>query len=144
MTLFYAKFSCNLAISNPEFRWESCKGNVWENVKKCSKLCSEAGTRDWILRVAQDLQATKNCTHAKHTEKLKHHASWSTTGQKVQSSFSVSSWLGLVTLSSREAKLPVHSIMKKWLFAFLSHSSINIPYTTNCRELPESILREKP
>ena len=44
---------------------------------------------------------------------LKHHASWSTTGQKVQSGFSVSSWLGLATLSSREAKLPVHSIMKK-------------------------------
>ena len=26
--LFCAKFACILAISNPVFRWESCKGSV--------------------------------------------------------------------------------------------------------------------
>ena len=143
LALFHAKFSCILSISNPVFRWKSCKGSVWESVKKCSSLCKVAGTRDWILRVAQDLQAAKSCTHAKHAEKLKHHASWSTTGQKVQSGFSVSSWLGLATQSSREAKSLVYSVMKKWLFAFLSHSSINIPYTHEIsRASGEKIERE--
>ena len=27
LALFRAKFACILAISNPVFRWESCKGN---------------------------------------------------------------------------------------------------------------------
>ena len=35
-----------LAINNPVFRWESCKGSELESVKKCSRLCKEAGTRD--------------------------------------------------------------------------------------------------
>ena len=42
-----------LAINNPVFRWESCKGSELESVKKCSRLCKEAGTRDWISRVAR-------------------------------------------------------------------------------------------
>ena len=28
LALFHAKFACILAISNPVFRWESCKGSV--------------------------------------------------------------------------------------------------------------------
>ena len=118
-----------LAISNPVFRWESCKSSVWESVKKCSSLCKVTGTCDWKSQVACGLQAARSCRRAKHAEKLKHHDSWSTTGQKVQSSLSVSLWLGLATQSSHEAKSPVHSVMKKWLFAFLSHSNINTPYT---------------
>ena len=42
-----AKFACILAISNPIFRWESCKGSEWENVKKCSRLCKDAETHGW-------------------------------------------------------------------------------------------------
>ena len=95
------------------FRWESCKGSVWESVKKCSRLCSEAGTRGWISQVARDLQATRRCTRVKHVEKLNRHASYSTTGQKVQTGHAVSSQLGLTTQSSHEAKSPVHSIMEK-------------------------------
>ena len=30
--LFRAKFACILAIRNPVFRWESCKGSVCERV----------------------------------------------------------------------------------------------------------------
>ena len=75
-------------------------------MKKCSSLCKVAGTREWISWVACDLQAAKSWTHAKHAEKLKRHASWSTTGQKVQTGHSVSSWLELATQSSREAKPP--------------------------------------
>ena len=129
MALFRAKFACILAISNPVFRWESCKGSVWKSVKKCSSLCKVAGTRDWILWVAHGLQVVRSCTHAKHEEKLKRHDSLSTTGQKVQSGLLVSSRLGLATQSSCKAKSPVHSVMKKWLFAFLSHSNINTSYT---------------
>ena len=125
LALFRAKFACNLAIGNLVFKWDSCKGSV----KKCSKLCSEAGTRSWISQVACDLQAARRCTRVKHVEKLNRHASCSTTRQKVQTGHSVSSRLGLVTQSSREAKLLVYSVMKKWVFAFLSHSSINTPYT---------------
>ena len=28
LTLFRAKFACNLAFRNPVFRWKSCKGSV--------------------------------------------------------------------------------------------------------------------
>ena len=82
-------------------------------MKKCSKLCSEAGTRGWISRVARGLQVARRCTRVKHAEKLNHHTSYSTTGQKVQSGHSVISRLGLATQSSREAKSPVHSVIEK-------------------------------
>ena len=107
------QFACISALKNPVFRWESCKGRVWESVKKCSRLCNKVGTRGWILRVARGLQAAKRCTRVKHAEKLNRHASYSTTGQKVQTGHSVSSRLGLATQSSREAKSPVHSVMEK-------------------------------
>ena len=82
-------------------------------MKKCSRLCSEARTGGWILRVAFGLQPTRRCTRVKHAEKLNRHANYSTIGQKVQTGHSVSSRFGLATQSSREAKLPVHSVMKK-------------------------------
>ena len=34
LALFHAKFACNLAIRYLVFRWELCKGSVWESVKK--------------------------------------------------------------------------------------------------------------
>ena len=99
------QFSCNSAFRNLVFRWESCKGSVWECVKKCSRLCTEAGTCDWISRVARDWQAARGCKRVKHTEKLNHHASCSTTRQKVQTGHSVSSQLELATQSSRQLAL---------------------------------------
>ena len=48
------------------------------------------------------LQAARNCTRAKHVEKLKCYASKSTTRQKIQTGHSVSSRLELTTQSSRE------------------------------------------
>ena len=107
------QFACNSALRNPVFRWESYKGSVWESVKKCSRICIEAETRDWISRVARDWQAAKWCTRVKHVEKLNRHANCSTTGQKVQTGHSVSSRLGLATQSNREAKSPIHSVMEK-------------------------------
>ena len=98
---------------------------MWESVKKCLRLCSVAETRDWISRVARNWQAARRCTRVKRAEKLNRHASCSTTRQKVQIGHSVSSWPGLATQSSHQSTL----LWKNWLFAFLSHSSINTPYT---------------
>ena len=144
MVLFHVKFACNLAISNLVFRWELCKGSVWENVKKCSRLCNEVGARGWISRVIRGLHVARRCTQVKHAEKLKHRASCSTTGQKIQIDHSVSSWFGLATQSSREAKSPVHSIMKIIDSSYSFLTPVQIPLIpTKYRELPERILREK-
>ena len=43
---------------------------------------------------------------------LKRHASWNTTGQKIQTGRSVTSQLELAAQSSREAKPPTSSILK--------------------------------
>ena len=32
------QFACNSTLRNPIFRWESCKGIVWESVKKMLKI----------------------------------------------------------------------------------------------------------
>ena len=114
-------------------------------MKKCLKLCSEAGTHGQISWVARGLQAARRCTRVKHAEKLNRHASYSTTGQKVQSGHSVISWLGLATQSSREAKSPVHSIIEKLTLHIPFSLQYKYPFIpTKCKELPERILREKP
>ena len=51
-------------------------------MKKCSRLCSEAGTRGLISREARGLQAAKSCTRAEHAGELNSQATWSTTRQK--------------------------------------------------------------
>ena len=46
------QFACNLAFRKPIFRWESCKGSVWESVKKSSRVCTQqglvTGSHDWL------------------------------------------------------------------------------------------------
>ena len=39
LALFCIKFACILAIRCPLFRWELCKGYVWESVKKTQDVC---------------------------------------------------------------------------------------------------------
>ena len=114
MALFHTKFACILAISNHVFRWKLCKDSVWESVKKCSSLCKVTGTCDWTSRVAHGLQAVRSCKSAKHAhaKKLKHHANWSTTGQKVQTGHPVSSRLELATQLSCKVKSPASSVLK--------------------------------
>ena len=46
LTLFRAKFACNLAIRYPVFRWELCKGSVWESMKKSQEVCNLRESRD--------------------------------------------------------------------------------------------------
>ena len=144
VALFRAKFASNLAISNPVFRWESCKDSVWESVKKCSRLCSEIGTRGWISWVVCSLQAARRCTRVKHAVKLNHHASCSITGQNFQSDHTVSSRLRLVTRSSQKVESPECFVYWKLTFAFLIHSTINTLIPTKYRELQERILKETP
>ena len=110
------QFACNLAFRNLVFRWESCKGSVWENVKKNLRVCNLAGPHNWISRLAHSWQVAKAGTHVKHAEELKSHADCCTIGQKSQVGQAVSSRLELGTQSSREAKSPDHSVWKKLTF----------------------------
>ena len=68
-----------------------------------SRLDLAGGLR---LASCQKLHTCQAC------QKLKRHASWSTTGQKVQTGRSVTSWLELAAQSSREAKLSASSVLK--------------------------------
>ena len=67
LALFCAKFACNSAFRNPVFRWKSCKGSVWESVKKNSRVCTQEGLCDWISRLAsrQRWHTCEACREAK-------------------------------------------------------------------------------
>ena len=74
----------------------------------------------WLLASSRQKQHT-----CQACQKLKRHASWSTTRQNRTTGCSVISRLDLTTQSSRELAL----FWKTWLFTFHSHPSINTPYT---------------
>ena len=81
----------------------------------------------------------------KNAEKLKSHASQSTTGQNFQSGQVVSSRLRLTTQSSHEAKSPDHSVCQKPGLSHSKHTPVYIPLIpAYCRELLKRNLREKP
>ena len=120
VALFRAKFASNLAISNLVFRWESYKGSVWESVKKCSTLCSEVGTRGWIPENAHEWSMQRSWT-VMPTVALQDKKS----RLAIQLARSLDSRLSQIARPSRQFTL----LWKNWLFAFLSHSSINTPYT---------------
>ena len=112
MALFRAKFACILAISNPVFRWESCK----DSERECEEMLKIVqGCRDSRLdsRVTRDWQAAKVGICLKHAGELKSHVSCCTTGHKSQAGQAVSSQLELATQPSREAKSPDHPIWEK-------------------------------
>ena len=129
MALFRAKFACILVISNPVFRWESCKGGVWESVKNCSRLCKEIGTRGWISRVARSCKSPKWCTRAKHAK------SWRVAlavalqdkSPRLARPFArgLNSQLNPVARSSRQNTL----FGKNWLFTFLLTLLYIYPYS---------------
>ena len=90
-------------------------------MKKCSRLCKDAETRDRT----RDWQAAKVGTRVEHTGELKSHASCCTTGQKTQAGQAISSQLELATQPSREVKSLDHPIWKKTDF---SHSFLTLLY----------------
>ena len=140
LALFRVKFACILGISNPVFRWESCKVSVWESVNKCSRLCKETGTRDWISQVARGLQVARSCTRAKHVK------SWSVmpAGALQDKKYRLTVQLprGWNSQLSQAASLSCQLTLfwKTWLFTFHFHPSINTPHTHKSKR----ILREKP
>ena len=78
------------------------------------------GSRRWLATAShQKLYTCQAC------QKLKRHASWSTTGQNRTTGRSIISRLDLATQSSREPAL----FWKTWLFTFHSYPNINTPYT---------------
>ena len=129
LTLFCVKFACILAISNPVFRWESRKGSVWENVKKCSRLCKEARARDWSRGWHAASKPPKRCTHVKHAK------SWRVAPDVALQDKTprlarplarvLNSRLNLVMRSSRQNTL----FGKNWLFTFLLTLLYIHPYT---------------
>ena len=127
MALFHAKFACILVISNPVFRWESCKGSVWESVKNCLRLCKETETCGWISRVAHGLQAARMLHTCQTCQKLKSRTSYCTTGQKSQAGQAVCSRLELATQPSHEVKSSEHPVWEKLTFHIPSHPTIYIP-----------------
>ena len=112
LALFRDKFAYNTALRNPVLRWESCKDSVWESVKKCSRLCSEAGTRLDLaggsrLASRQKVHTRKACRGAKQLCQLEHYRT------KIQTGHSVSLRLKLATQSSRKVKSPVSPVLEK-------------------------------
>ena len=89
-------------------------------MKKCSRLCSEAGTCDWISREARGLQAAKSCKRIKHAWELNSHTSWSTIGQKsrlaIQLARGLKSRLSQVARSSRQPALFLEKLTLRILF----------------------------
>ena len=111
------------------FRWESCKGSVWESVKNCSRLCKEIGTCGWISRVACGYKPPEWCTRAKHAK------SWSVApvvalqdkSPRLARLFAcgLNSQLNPVVRSSHQNTL----FGKIWLFTFLLTLLYIYPYT---------------
>ena len=82
---------------------------VWRKAQECIlKKSLATGSCRWLAAASRQMLNT-----CQACQKLKRHASWSTTRQKVQTSHSVTSRLELATQSSHESKLPVSSILKK-------------------------------
>ena len=144
MALFRAKFACILAIRNPVFRWESCKGSVWESVKNCSSVCKEAGTRGWISQVARGYKLPNWSTRAKHARR------WSVM-PTVHYRTEVPGWLGhLLATWTRDSTQSRDQATRTPCLAKYDVSHSFSPYyiytliPTIQRELLERILREKP
>ena len=133
-----------VGISNPVFRWESCKGSVWESVKNCLRLCKETGTRGWISRVARSYKPPNWSTRAKHAK------SWSV-APAVHYRTKVTGWPGrLLAAWTRDSTQSRGQAARTPCLAKYDISHSFSPYyiytliPTIQRELLERILREKP
>ena len=130
MALFRAKFACILAIRNPIFRWESCKGSVWESVKNYSSVCKKAGTRagsrGWLTTVSRQIDA-----HVPSMPEAKASRQLFTTGKKSQAGQAICSWLELANSQLNPiARSSCQNILfgKIWLFTFLLTLLYIYPY----------------
>ena len=127
MALFCAKFTYILAIRNPVFRWESCKGSVCERVWRIAQVCAKkqrlvAGFRGWLAAASRQIEE-----HVPSMPEAEASRQLFTTGQKFQTSQAICSWLELVTQPSREVKPPEHPVWQNMTFHIPSHPTIYIP-----------------
>ena len=144
LALFCAKFSCNLAIRYSVFRWDSCKGSVWESVKKSQKCAIQGslttGSHDWL--VTDKSPKWHTCEACRGSWRVMPAVALQdkTSSLARQLAHNSNSLLVLVVSSSRQ------NIMFgcNWFFAFHTHPTINTLIPMKCREFPERILREKP
>ena len=113
----------------------------------CVRECEETQvvsiqeeSRDWLA-----IGKLPKCHTCEACKKLKGHDSWSTMGQKVQSSLTIISWLKLATCSSHEVESPECPILLKTDFSHsISYPTINTLMPTKCKGLRKrSLLREK-
>ena len=115
-------------MSNPIFKWESCKGSVWESVKNCSSLCKEIGTRGWISRMAHGCKSPEWCTCAKHARswRVAPAVALQDKSPRLAKPFArcLNSQLNPVARSSHQNTL----FGKNWLFTFLLTLLYIYPY----------------
>ena len=140
LPLFRAKFACNTTIRYLVFRWELCKGCVWESVKKFKCVSIQEVSHDWISRLTRDWQLAK-MPHVWSMPKAE--GSWQLEHYRTKSTIWPDNYLAThLTRKTESPECPV--LQKKWLFTFLTYPIINTLIPTKCRELPKRILREKP
>ena len=97
-------------------------------------------SRDLRLDLTASRQMLNTCQAC---QKLKRHASWSTTGQKIQTGRSVTLRLELVTQSSRESKPLASSVLKNLTLHIPFLLQYKYPYTHEIqRASRENIKRE--
>ena len=143
MVLFRVKFACILAIRNPVFRWESCKGSMCERVWRIARVCAKkqgltAGSCGWL--------ATASCqidTHVPSMQKLKRRTSYSLQDKssKLARPFArgLNSQLNPIARSSRQNTL----FGKIWRFTFLLTLLYIYSYTHDSdRASRENFVRE--
>ena len=118
-----------VAISNPIFWWESCKGSVWESVKNCSSVCKEVGTRGWLAAASCQIDA-----HVPSMPEAEASRQLFTTGQKSQAGQAICSRFELATLPSCEVKLLEHPVWHNMTFHIPSHPTIYIPLYPRFKE----------
>ena len=126
MTLFRTKFACILAIRNPIFRWESCKGSVWRIVQVCVKKQGlVARFRRWLATASCQINAhVPSMPEAEVSRQLFTTAQKSQAGQAICLRFELATQ-NPVARSSRQNTL----FGKIWLFTFLLTLLYIYPYT---------------
>ena len=103
----------------------------------------------WLNLVGGSQLASRQKLHTcQACQKLKHHASWSTIGQKVQFVHSITLWLELAAQSSCEAKPPASFVLEKLTLRIPNTHKYKYPlYPRNVesfqREFWERNLKEK-
>ena len=106
---------------------------MWESVKNCSSVCKEAGTHDWISRIACSCKLPNWSTRAKHAR------NWSVAPAvhyrtKVPRRQAVCSRLELATQPSRKVKPLEYPIWQNMTFHIPSHPTIYIPLYPRFKE----------